>query len=184
MTATGPGRPGFSIDVKPHAYDPAANPELFEGVLARRFLAFLIDLMIIILPVILVAIFIFIAGIVTLGLGFLLYGLLYPAAILWALAYYGLCSARPDSATVGMRVMELELRTWYGTPAYFLLGAVRAVIFWVSVSALTPLILFVGLIDERRRLLHDFLCGTVVINNAARAATLRTAWSHPVNPAN
>ena len=33
---TDPRRIGVSIDVKPHAYDPAANPELFEGVLARR----------------------------------------------------------------------------------------------------------------------------------------------------
>ena len=31
----------MSIDIKPHAYDPATNPELFEGVLARRVVAFL-----------------------------------------------------------------------------------------------------------------------------------------------
>ena len=77
-------RIGVSIDVKPHAYDPAVNPELFEGVLARRFVAFLIDVTIIAIPVLFAAIFIFIFGIVTLGLGWALYYLLYPAATIWA----------------------------------------------------------------------------------------------------
>jgi uncharacterized RDD family membrane protein YckC len=37
---------------------------------------------------------------------------------------------------------------------------------------LTPLILLVGFFNERRRLLHDILLGTVVINNSERARTL------------
>ena len=36
MADTGPRKNGISFDVKPHAYDPVANRELFEGVLARR----------------------------------------------------------------------------------------------------------------------------------------------------
>ena len=72
-----------------------------------------------------------------------------------------------------MRAMEIEIRTWYGAPAYFLLGAVHAVVYWVSVSVLTPFILLVGLFNARRRLLHDILVGTVLINNPARAASLR-----------
>ena len=48
---TDPRRIGVSIDVQPHAYDPAVSPELFEGVLARRFVAFLIDVTIIASPV-------------------------------------------------------------------------------------------------------------------------------------
>jgi uncharacterized RDD family membrane protein YckC len=64
------------------------------------------------------------------------------------------------------------MRTWYGSPTYFVLGAVHAVVFWVSVSMTTPLILLVCLFNERRRCLHDMLVGTVVINNAARSAAL------------
>ena len=60
-----------------------------------------------------------------------------------------------------MRVMDLEMRTWYGAPAYFVLGAVHAIVFWISVSVLTPLILLVGFFNARRRLLHDILVGTV-----------------------
>jgi uncharacterized RDD family membrane protein YckC len=174
MTDFGPSRIGISLDVKPHAYDPAANPELFEGVLARRLVAFCIDLIIIAIPLIAAAFFILLFGLVTFGLGWMLFWLLSPASVIWALLYYGLTMGSPASATLGMRAMELEIRTWYGAPAYFLLGAVHAVVYWVSVSVLTPLILLVGLFNGRR-LLHDMLVGTVVVNNSTRAASLR-AW--------
>ncbi len=173
MTDSGPARIGISVDVKPHAYDPAANPELFEGVLSRRLLAFFIDVLIITIPVIVAAIAIFLFGILTLGLGWMLFWLLSPASVIWALAYYGLTMGSAASATIGMRAMNIEIRTWYGAPTYFLLGAVHAVVYWVSVSILTPFILLVGLFNARRRLLHDILVGTVIINNPARAASLR-----------
>jgi uncharacterized RDD family membrane protein YckC len=167
-------RMGFGADVKPHAYDPAANPELFEGVMARRVIAFVIDVVIIAVPLITASVFIFVLGIVTFGLGWALYWLLSPASVIWALVYYGVTLGGPASATIGMRAMEIEMRTWYGSPAYFVLGAVHAVVFWISVSMLSPFILVVGFFNTRRRLLHDLLVGTVLINNANRAALLRT----------
>jgi uncharacterized RDD family membrane protein YckC len=163
----------MSMEFKPHAYDPLRNPELFEGVLARRVVAFLIDFIIISIPVVLAAMFIFAFGIITLGLGFALYWLLPPGAVIWALVYFGATLGGPRSATIGMRVMDLEMRTWYGAPAYFVLGAVHAIVFWISISALTPFILLVAFFNERRRLLHDILLGTVIINNSERAAVLR-----------
>jgi uncharacterized RDD family membrane protein YckC len=174
MATSEPKRIGVSIELKPHAYDPAANPELFEGVVSRRLVAFLIDFVILAVPVIFAAMFIFAIGIVTFGLGFLLYGLLTPAMVIWAIAYYGLTLGSAASATIGMRIMDIEMRTWYGSPAYFVLGAVHAVVFWITVSALTPFILLVCLFNERRRCLHDMLVGTVIINNEVRAASLRT----------
>lgn len=174
MSDTGNKRPGgMPLEIKPHAYDPNANPELFEGVLPRRVVAFVIDLVIITIPVIALWLFIFVFGLVTLGLGWALYWLMPPATVIWALFYFGLTLGGPRSATIGMRTMDLEMRTWYGAPAYFVLGAVHAVVFWISVSALTPFILLVCFFNERRRLLHDILLGTVVINNTARAAALR-----------
>ena len=74
-----------------------------------------------------------------------------------------------------MRVVDIEMRTWYGAPCYFVLGAVHAIMFWLTVSFLTPFILLVGLFNDRRRLLHDMLVGTIVINNEARASALRSA---------
>ena len=173
MADSGPLRGGFNVDVKPHAYDPFAHPEFFEGVLARRMIAFVIDIVIITVPVVLACMFILMFGFVTFGLGWGLFLLAYPGAVIWALLYYGTTMGGPASATVGMRAVDLEIRTWYGAPCYFLLGVVHAVVFWVLTSALTPLVLLVGLLNERRRLLHDFLLGTVVVNTEPRAAALR-----------
>ena len=168
-----PRRIGVTVEMKPHAYDPAQSPELFEGVLARRVLAFAIDVAVILAPVALAVVVIVLFGLVTFGLGWALLGLLYPATVIWALVYYGSTLGSPASATLGMRVMEIEMRTWYGAPCYFVLGAVHAVAFYVSISALTPLVLLVCFFNERHRLLHDIVLGTVVINTAARAAALR-----------
>lgn len=172
-TGAGPGRIGVSLDVKPHAYDPAASPELFDGVLPRRIVAFVIDLIIVVIPLVVASMFIFMLGLVTFGLGWALFWLLSPASLIWALFYYGITLGSPASATIGMRAMEIEMRTWYGAPAYFVLGAVHAIVYWVSVSMLTPFILLVGFFNARRRLLHDMLVGTVLINNATRTAALR-----------
>lgn len=163
----------MSFDFKPHAYDPVANPELFEGVLARRIVAFIIDVVIIAVPLMAASAFIFVFGLVTFGLGWVLFWLLSPISVIWALAYYGITLGSPASATIGMRAMEIEMRTWYGAPAYFVLGAVHAVVFWVTVSVLTPFILLVVFFNARRRLLHDILVGTVLINTQSRAVTLR-----------
>jgi uncharacterized RDD family membrane protein YckC len=169
---------GGAAGAQPHAFDPWAQPELFRGVLARRFFAFLIDLLVLSVPVILACLFIAVFGVVTLGLGWALFWLVSPASVVWALVYYGASLGGPHSATLGMRVMDLELRTWYGAPGYFVLGAAHAVLFWVSVSFLTPLVLIVGLLNGRRQLLHDLVLGTVVINSSVRAQVAQPARTY------
>src|SRR4029077_2540237 len=120
-------------------------------------------------------VFIFALGIVTLGFGFALYWLLPPITIIWALFYFGFTLGEPHSATFGMRVVDLEMRTWYGAPAYFLLGVIHTIVFWFTISFLSPLILLVAFFNRRHRLLHDIILGTIVINNAPRAALLRAS---------
>ena len=93
MPQSEPKRIGLNVEVKPHAYDPATQPELFEGVLARRVMAFLIDLIIISVPLIFLAIFIFMFGLVTLGLGWFLFFL------------YG-----PDHDDLGARLLRHDAR--------------------------------------------------------------------------
>src|ERR1700733_13862913 len=163
--------------VPPHAFDPLLEPELFRGVLARRFFAFLIDLVLLSIPVVLAVVFIAVFGVVTLGLGWVLFWLVSPASVIWALVYYGASLGGPHSATIGMRMMDLQMRTWYGAPGYFVLGAMHAVAFWVSVSFLTPLILLIGLFNGRRRLLHDIALGTVVINSSVGSPMAQPARS-------
>ena len=72
-----------------------------------------------------------------------------------------------------MRVMDIEMRTWYGSPAYFVLGAVHAIVFWITVSVLTPFVLLVCLFNDRRRCLHDMLVGTVSSTTTCAPAALR-----------
>ena len=127
-------------------------------------------------PLALASIVIFVFGLVTLGLGWMLFWMLTPASVVWALVYYGMTLGAPASATIGMRIAGVQMRTWYGAPAYFALGAVRAVVFWVTVSLISPLVLLVGCFNARRRLLHDMAVGTIIINDPARAAMLRARY--------
>ena len=161
--------------VPPHAFDPWTQPELFRGVLTRRVFAFLIDLVVLSIPVILAYLFVAVFGLITLGLGWVLFWLLWPASVIWAIVYYGASLGGPHSATLGMRVMDLELRTWYGAPGYFVLGAMHGVLFWISVSMLTPLVVLIGPFNSRRRLLHDFILGTIIINGSVRTQVAQPA---------
>jgi uncharacterized RDD family membrane protein YckC len=51
----------------------------------------------------------------------------------------------------------------------------HAVLFWASVSFLSPLVLLVGLFNGRRRLLHDIVLGTVVIDSSIRTEVAQPA---------
>lgn len=171
--ATWRNNPSASASAQ-QAYDPWLQPELFRGVLTKRFFAFLIDLVILSIPIVLAIIFVTLFGIVTLGLGWFLFWLISPFSVIWALLYYGMTLGGPNGATIGMRMMDIEMRTWTGERPYFILGAVHAVLYWVSVSFLTPLVLLVGLFNGRRRLLHDVVLGTVFINSSVQASAVQT----------
>jgi uncharacterized RDD family membrane protein YckC len=49
------------------------------------------------------------------------------------------------------------------------------VLFWLSISLLTPFVLLIGPFNGRRRLLHDFVLGTVVINSSVRTQVAQPA---------
>ena len=63
-------------------FDPVSNPELFSGVRSRRIFAFFIDLIVITLFTFGAGFVVFFLGVFTLGLGFLLYPILFPTQIL------------------------------------------------------------------------------------------------------
>src|SRR5258708_17552008 len=75
--------------VPPHAFDPLLQPELFRGLLTRRGFAFLLDLAVVALPVLLASVFLAVVGLVTLGLGWLLFCVLWPASVLSPLSSFG-----------------------------------------------------------------------------------------------
>ncbi|MFD1694655.1 RDD family protein [Roseibium aestuarii] len=149
---------------RPVLFDPLVRPDLFDGVRTRRMMAFLIDVIAVFLFASLAAVVIFFLGIFTLGLAWLAYAFLWPAV---ALIYTALTLGGPTAATPGMRAMGLEMRLWHGALPYPLLAAVHVLLFWFSVSLLTPLVLLVSLFSDRKRLLHDIVLGTVVMNTDA-----------------
>jgi uncharacterized RDD family membrane protein YckC len=140
--------------------DPAAFPEVYEGVLCRRILAYLVDLLVI--------------GVIAVGvwmvfaiLWLLSFGLLGP--LLWflfgliPLAYHTVLLSGPRSATLGMRVFDLELRSVTGERPSFLQALIQTALFYITVGMTCSLILLVALFNRRRRTLHDFLAGTVMV---------------------
>jgi len=143
---------------------PATDRALFEGVRWRRVFAFVVDVALVAVLSLIAGVVVFFLGIFTLGLGWILYVFLWQAV---ALIYTAFTLGGPASATPGMRLMGLELRLWYGAPVYPLLAVVHALGFWFSVSLLTPLVLVVSLIDDKKRLLHDLVLGTVMVDAAA-----------------
>jgi len=144
------------------AYDPDTHPELFEDVMSKRIVAFLIDALIIAALMIPAAMIVFVIGIITLGIGWLLFP---PLFALVALGYVAFTLGGPASATIGMRMGGIEMRTWNGTPVFAMLAVLHALLFWFSLGLLTPLVLLVGMFTRRRQLLHDLLLGTVVVNS-------------------
>ena len=131
----------------------------YDGVRTRRVLAFCIDYLIVGLLLIPFAILVFLLGILTLGLGWMLFGILVPAV---ALAYIWNTLGGPKQATTGMQIMGIRLDRLDGKPVDGMLAVVHSVLFWAGNVVLTPLILLATLFLDCKRTLHDLLLGTVV----------------------
>jgi uncharacterized RDD family membrane protein YckC len=132
---------------------------LYEGVRTRRVVAVMIDYLIVALLTIPVAILVFFLGILTLGLGWMLFSVLVPAV---AVLYIWNTLGSADQATTGMKLMGVRLDRLDGRPIDGMTAVVHSVLFWAGNVILTPLVLLVTLFSDRKRTLHDLLLGTVV----------------------
>jgi uncharacterized RDD family membrane protein YckC len=149
----------MSIDPNP-TYTAPEDWRAYSGVLSRRVFAFIIDYLIVLLLCIPAAVIVFFLGIITLGLGFMLYPALF---VIVALLYFGMTLGGPSQASPGMRAMGITLMRMDGRRMDFMTAMVHTVLFWLINSVLTPLILLAGLFTEKSRLVHDMLLGTVVV---------------------
>ena len=145
---------------QPHAYNPVAQPQLFAGVIRKRSVAFIIDAVIITVLTVIAYMVVALLGIITLGLAWLLFGLVFPVV---GLGYNALTIGGPNSATVGQRLMGLEVRMWFGGKVSPLIAAFHALLFWFSLVVFCPILLW-AFFDQRKRCLHDILAGVVAIN--------------------
>jgi uncharacterized RDD family membrane protein YckC len=144
-------RAGFNID----------RDSLFKGVMGRRIIAFLIDL--IIIAVISAAIW----GLMLVTL-FLLSPILQPILPLVPIAYHTAMIGSRRSATIGMQFMDIEVRTTAGQRPGLLQAFAMSALFYLSIALTGMLILLVALFNDRRHCAHDYLSGTIVVNNASQ----------------
>src|SRR5690349_21248621 len=136
-----------------------------EGVIARRFWAYIIDLFVIALWVVLISIGIFFLGIITLGLGWGLFFAL-PLTALIFIVYNAVTIGGASQATVGMRYMGLRVidpNTGRGPSP--LAAAVHALFFYVAIStfllwACDVLVVFVR---DDCRFIRDLLTDMMVV---------------------
>lgn len=136
------------------------DPALYDGVRTKRVFAFLLDYAIVMLLTVPAAILVAVVGIATLGLGWLLFGILVP---LVALTYVWTTMGGPKQATLGMRAMGIRLERLDGGPVDGMLAVVHSVAFWAFNAVFTPLILLTTLFLDYKQTLHDRLLGTVVV---------------------
>ena len=155
-----PPRPGADYSEQPNVYDPETQPRLFQGVIRKRIVAFIVDAIIILVLTTVAYVVVLLLGILTLGLAWLLFGLVFPAV---GLGYNALTIGGANSATIGQRMMGLEVRMWFGGRVTPLIAAFHALLFWFSFVIFCPILLW-ALFDPRKRCLHDILAGVVVID--------------------
>ncbi|MEQ8745651.1 RDD family protein [Pyruvatibacter sp.] len=148
-------------------------PELFDGLLGKRIMAFVIDWLLLAVVTVFTTIIMAILGALTLGLLWPLTSIIVPA--LW-LAYFTFSIGSPVSATPGMRFAGIEVRTWDGARPGYLQAALQTLVFYVT-WVVTIFVALVPLFNRRRRCLHDYLIGTVVINSPQRIPTPQTIIS-------
>lgn len=141
------------------------DTRLTEGVIARRFWAYLIDLLVIALWIMLISIGIFFLGLLTLGVGWGLFFVL-PLTALTFIVYNAVTIGGAYQATVGMRTMGLRVvDPQTGRPVSMLAAGVHALFFYVAISTflLWACDVLVGFIRDDRRFLRDLLTGMLII---------------------
>lgn len=139
----------------------SSNPRLYAGLLPRRCLAYLLDVVLIAIVGACLAFALGVIGILTLGLFSPLAAVILA---LWPLTYHSLFLAI-RGATPGMRMLGLQARNWDGQPINPVQAVIVTILFYVSVSLTVWLILLVALFNDRGRTLHDILANTLVVRS-------------------
>jgi uncharacterized RDD family membrane protein YckC len=135
--------------------DPYHQPEYYEGVLPKRALAWIVDILIITGAT-------FLLGIVTLTIAWFL----WPIAYLAVGALYRVGTLASRSATWGMRLMGIELRDHRGDRFDGATAILHVLGYYLSMSFVLPALGSVAamLVTDRRQGLTDLLLGSAAIN--------------------
>jgi uncharacterized RDD family membrane protein YckC len=150
-------RPGGANRAIP---DPIQHSEYYEGVISRRVIAYVIDLMLFGLIYVAAVLGGVIVSIATFGLLSVLVAVILACL---APAYHVLTVGGPSAATPGMRVMGLQVHNFDGGKPSKLQAFLQIALFYVTVPTTGGWILLYALFDRHRRPVHDLLSHTLVL---------------------
>lgn len=142
--------------------DIPSRSELYDGIVSRRVFAYVFDIVIVSLVSIVAAVAVFFLGIFTFGLGWLLFTIFMPLVLA---AYLAFTLGGPDAATPGMKMAGIQMRLYDGSRSGPLGAMLHGLLFYISITVLTPFIVLVGLFTARGRLLHDLVLGTYMVRS-------------------
>jgi uncharacterized RDD family membrane protein YckC len=143
--------------------DPATAPELFEGVLTRRVIAFFIDVIVMSLMIVVFSLIGLVAGFLTFGLAWLSLFVVVPATIV---LYYGVTLGSAKRATMGMQAMDIVLTPTRGQPLDGWMAIIHAGVFWLTTWISWPISLLFALFTPRRQMIHDLIVGTLMVRRS------------------
>lgn len=156
--------PGGPRDARPGGFDapglpdPQRLPEFYDGVLAKRFFAWIVDVVLVFLLCVAVLPFTAFLGL-----------FVFPALMLAVGFLYRWATIAARSATWGMRLMAIELRDGDGLRLTGQAALMHTLGYTVSI-AVAPLQLIsilLMLLTGRRQGLTDHVLGTAAINRPA-----------------
>lgn len=143
--------------------DPASHPELFEGVLTRRVIAYLIDFAIMSLGIGILFLIGLVFSVFTLGIGLVALPFVIPAGVL---GYYALTLGSVRRATIGMSAMDIVLTPTRGRPLDGWKILIHPLVFWISCWFAWPVSLLIALFTPRREMVHDLVTGTLMVRRS------------------
>ena len=143
------------------------DPEYFDGIPLKRVVAYIVDVFVISIFAAAVAVIAFVPVVLTLGM---LKPFILGVIAVIPLSYHTLLIGSDRPATVGMRLLGIEVRTINGDKPGYVVALIQTVLFYVTICLTTWLILLVALFNGRHRTVHDFLCGTMIVNLDSKEA--------------
>jgi uncharacterized RDD family membrane protein YckC len=147
--------------------NPLLAEDLYEGIRTKRVLAYLLDVCILLA-----------LGFAWWGIGIVLsvltlfasWPLVVTGAVLLPIAYHSYMVGTERHATFGMRALGIRVVAWNGNDPTLLQAFLQTVLFYATMAFTNGLILLVSCFNKQGRCLHDYLCGTVVVNEMAMPA--------------
>mgnify|MGYP000268275291 CR=1 FL=1 len=135
--------------------DPDTDPQFYQGVAAKRLLAFALDVVAVWGAVILVSL-------LTFGIGFFFFAFL----LVIVDAVYRIATITNQSATPGMRIMGIELRDAQGQRFNFVHAVAHTIMFYIAtgfvIVQLISVLMMAG--SYYGRGVHDLPLGSTMIN--------------------